>query len=360
MDKPTIAITMGEPAGIGPEICCKALQSPRVWDVCRPIIFGDTRVIRRDRAMLKLPANVRTISREILPDLRSLEVSHGEIPVLDFANVDPERITYGEDSEIGGKASGEYIETAIRFAKDGRVDANVTAPIGKLSFKMGGWGLKYPGHTEMYADLTDTPEFTMLLAHGNIRVVHVTTHVSLREAIDLIAHERVAQTIELANEACRMLGIERPRIAVCGLNPHAGEGGTMGREEIEEIRPAVQEAKLRGLMADGPFPADTIWSKVAAGRYDIAVAMYHDQGGIPVKLSGMTGNETGGMGSVRGINVTVGIPIVRVSVDHGTAYDIAGQGVASEESLIEAIENRRPNRQRAARNEISATEGRIP
>ena len=230
---------------------------------------------------------------------------------------------------------GKYLSD---LAMENKIDAVVTAPISKPSFTLGGWGEKYPGHTEMYADLTNTKKFTMLLAHRNFRVVHVSVHVSLEEAIRRVKTPRVIETIELALTSCKMFGIEKPHIAVCGLNPHAGDEGKFGYQDVEEILPAVEEMKKRGHNVVGPVPADTVWPKLKSGFYDIVVANYHDQGHIPTKLLGFQYDKDGHCIDVEGVNITIGIPMIRVSVDHGTAYGKAGKGIATPTSLLGALE----------------------
>lgn len=340
MNRPIIAITMGEAAGIGPEICLKALSHKTLRHSCRPILLGDATVFQRELDKL-LPSFQTPISLRMLPlshfwkmDLNSIPDS--EIIVCDFQNISPHLIPYGEDTAVGGKASGDYIAQAIQWALEEKVDAIVTAPISKQAFKMGGWN--YPGHTEMLADLTHTDRYTMMLGAGPLKVVHVSSHLPLADVPAYITQNRVLNTIRLAQQAAQMFGLTHPHIAVCGLNPHAGEGGLLGREEIEIIQPAVEQAQAEGIHVQGPLPADTIWSQVVSGYYDMAVAMYHDQGGIPVKLLGARSRADGTCEHFSGINVTVGLPIIRVSVDHGTAYPIAGKGVASEASMVNAIE----------------------
>jgi 4-hydroxythreonine-4-phosphate dehydrogenase len=218
----------------------------------------------------------------------------------------------------------------------GKIDATVTGPINKEAINKAGF--HYAGHTEIYADLTNTRDYAMLLAHENFRVIHVSTHVSLREACDRVKKARVYRVIRLGEDAVKKLGIDHPRIAVAGLNPHAGENGMFGREEIEEIEPAIMQARSEGLNVEGPIPPDTVFSKMQGGQYDLVVAMYHDEGHIPTKVIGFQYDErTKTWGSMSGINITCGLPIIRVSVDHGTAFGKAGEGRANPESMIEAI-----------------------
>ena len=333
---------MGEPAGIGAEICYKSLTNSALYDICRPIIFGDWDAMKDAIDFSKGVEQPDTFELVRIPfdheiDFDAIDYEFGKIHVFDFDNVDLSKLEYGVDSAMGGKAAGDYIESAIEMALEHRIHATATAPISKPAFQMGGWGLKYPGHTEMFADLTDTHDYTMMLAHDNFRVVHVSTHVPLRKAVDLVKKDRVLKVIKLGQMACQLFGIGDPKVAVCGLNPHSGENGRMGHEEIDEIIPAIEEAKALNINVTGPVPADTMWSKVRSGFYDIGVAMYHDQGHIPTKLLGFQYNSDGTCTSVEGINTTVGIPIIRVSVDHGTAYDKAGQGTATAASLNSAL-----------------------
>lgn len=331
--RPLIAITMGDPAGIGSELCAKVLSKMEIYDRCRPLVIGDANAIKEAIEFTNRSLKVNTI---ISPS--EGKYKFGTIDVLDLGNVDMSKLEYGKVSAMCGKAAGEYIAKAIELAMKGEVDATVTNPIHKESFKLGGWGKKYAGHTEMYADLTNTKDYTMMLAHENFRTVHVSTHVSLRRACDLVKKERIFKVIEAAYNACKEFGIESPRIGVAGLNPHAGEGGLFGTEEMDEIIPAVKEAKSRGYNVEGPIPADSVYSKAKGGWYDIVVSMHHDQGHIPMKLSGFVWNEERKQwDKISGINVILGLPIIRVSVDHGTAFGKAGKGTANSDSLYEAI-----------------------
>jgi len=346
----TIAMTMGDPAGIGSEICVRALSREDVYQKCRPLIVGDARCIL-DAIHF---TGVDELEVNPVGDPKKGEYVYGIIDVLDLNNVSIGALQYGKVSAMCGRASGEYISKAIELAVTGEVDATVTCPIHKESFKLGGYGEKYPGHTEMFADLTGTKTYSMMLAHGNLRTVHVTTHVSLRQACDLVKKERVLDVIEIAHNVCKVLGIDDPKIGVAGLNPHAGDGGIFGSEEIEEIIPAIEEAQSRGFTVEGPVPADTLFSKVRGGWYDIAISMYHDQGHIPLKLVGFVWDEEQTKWtSVAGVNVTLGLPIIRVSVDHGTAFGKAGKGIANETSLQNAIDYAI----RFAENESRAADG---
>lgn len=328
-----IAITLGDPAGIGPEITAKALYDPELYSRCRPLVIGDAAVLERAVRFVGLPdLKIHPVS-----DPRQGLYSHGTIDVLDMGIVRPEEYPLGQVSPQAGNAAFCYVRKAIELAMAGDVDATVTNPLNKEALNLAGH--HFSGHTEIYAHFTGTRSYTMMLAHHDLRVVHVSTHVSLRQACDRVKRERVLEVIRIADRACRDMGIAHPRVGVAGLNPHCGEGGLFGREEIEEIAPAVEQARKEGIDAQGPIPADTIFSKARGGWYDIVVAMYHDQGHIPLKVVGFTYDRTAGAWSaVEGVNITLGLPIIRTSVDHGTAFDQAGTGRANELSLKNAIE----------------------
>lgn len=330
--KPILGITMGDPAGIGPEIAAKAIANKYVYEISRPIIVGDAETILRAADIAKVKLNVNPVT-----DVGDAKFEYGTADVFDLKNVDIDTLEYGKVLPMAGKAAFEAVEKAIELAMAGKVDATVTGPINKESLNQAGF--HYSGHTEIYADYTNTKDYTMFLADGDMKVVHVSTHVSLRRACDLVKKERILEVIKLADGACRRFGTEKPLIGVAGLNPHSGEGGLFGDEEEKEIIPAIESAVALGICAEGPVPADTLFSKVKGRQYDIAVAMYHDQGHIPIKVVGFVLNDkTKKWESVRGVNITLGLPIIRTSVDHGTAFDQAGKGTANEESLIHAIE----------------------
>jgi 4-hydroxythreonine-4-phosphate dehydrogenase len=323
---------MGDPAGIGPEIIAKALTRKEVYDIARPLVIGDARVIEQGIQFARRDVHIRPVW-----EVREGRFQFGTIDVLDLKNADMHQIEIGKVSAAAGKAAFEAIVKAIELAMNKQIDAAVTAPINKESLNLA--GCPYSGHTEIFARYTNTKDYAMMLVEKDMRVVHVTTHVSLRRACDLVQKERVLKVIVLADEACKRMGIPKPAVGVAGLNPHCGEGGLFGDEEIKEIIPAIQAAQALGIRAEGPVPADTLFSKVKGGQYDIAVAMYHDQGHIPIKLTGFVFNpNTHKWESVRGVNITLGLPIIRTSVDHGTAFDQAGKGIAVEDSLIHAIE----------------------
>jgi 4-hydroxythreonine-4-phosphate dehydrogenase len=332
MTKPVIGISMGDPAGIGPEIIVKALARPRVRELCRPIVIGDAGVIANAAKFVGPQADV-------LPVAKVSEAKFGlnAIDVFDIKTVDLTRLKLGEISPMAGHAAFEAVRVMIELALGGEIDATVTAPVHKEALVAAGH--HFPGHTEIFAHFTGTSDFTMMLAAGDLRVVHVSTHVSLRQACDAVTRQRVLKVIELANDACQRLGIAIPRIGVAGLNPHASDGGLFGSEEREHIIPAIQDARSRGINVEGPQPPDTFFAKAVAGAYDIVVAMYHDQGHIPAKIKGFHYDAAARRWTdVRGINVSLGLPIIRTSVDHGTAFDQAGKGTASDASLLDAIE----------------------
>lgn len=331
--KKIIGITMGDPAGIGPEIAIKALNKAALYDRCKPLLIGDKSVLNHyleKHPDLNLTVNVVNKPSEG-------KYTFGTIDLVDLGIVDMQNLPIGEVSKVGGNAAFQYVKKVIELALAKEVDATVTNPLNKEA--MNAAGHHYAGHTEIYADLTGTEKYTMMLADGNLRVVHVSTHVSLREACDRATKERVLDVIRIADQACKNLGIKEPRIAVAGLNPHCGENGLFGQEEITEINPAVEEAQAEGINAYGSLPADTVFSKANGGMYDIVVAMYHDQGHIPLKTLGFVYDQkSGAWEAVKGVNITLGLPIIRTSVDHGTAFDQAGKWTASEFSLENAID----------------------
>lgn len=331
MMKPVIGITMGEPAGIGAEICVKALADPKVYEACTPVVIGDLAAMEDADTFTHKGLRLHTITSpsEVLGQC-------GTVDLVDLAMLQPGSWEYKKSTALGGKTSFAYIKRAIELAMDHQLDAVVTGPISKESIHMAGYN--YSGHTEIFADLTHAKNYAMLLTSPQLRVVHVTTHVSMRQACDLIRKERVYQVIRLADQACRLLGIEKPRIAVAGLNAHCSENGLFGHEEAQEITPAIRQAQQEGLCVDGPVPPDTVFVKAIAGQYDIVVAMYHDQGHIPLKITGFQlDTKTNRYTSMTGVNSTVGLPIIRTSVDHGTAYGKAGEGRANEQSMVDAI-----------------------
>ncbi|WP_205510075.1 4-hydroxythreonine-4-phosphate dehydrogenase PdxA [Longitalea arenae] len=332
MQKPIIGITMGDPASIGPEIAVKALLNDRIHAICRPLLVGDAGVFNDIVKRLKLPAKVNAITA-----VKDATFIPGTVDVFDLKNVDPGKLVFGEISAMAGGASFDAVKKVIELAMTGEVDATVTGPINKKSINEAGH--HFAGHTEIYAHYTGTKKYAMLLVEENMRVIHVSTHVSLREACDLVKKDRIIQVIELLHNGILQLGATNTRIGVAGLNPHAGDSGLFGTEDDGEIKPAVEEARKLGYDVDGPVPADTLFSKSATGYYGGVVAMYHDQGHIPFKLTGFHWNaEKQQMDSVKGVNITMGLPIIRTSVDHGTAFEIAGKGIASPDAMVLAIE----------------------
>ncbi len=332
--KPVIAITMGDPASIGPEITIKALGGhTHLYDECKPLVIGDAEIMRRARKMV----GREDIEIHAVTDVKDALFTPGTIDVYDMKMVDADTLKIGEVSVEAGNAAFQYVKKAIEMAMAGEADGTVTNALNKEAMNLAGH--HFSGHTEIYAHYTGTKKYCMMLAHQNMRVTHVSTHVSLREACDRVKKDRVLDVIRMSHEACKDLGIEHPRVAVAGLNPHCGEGGLFGDEEIMEIAPAIEAARAEGIDASGPFPPDSIFSKLRGGWYDIVVCMYHDQGHIPLKVVGFVYNQKEGKwDAVEGINLTLGLPIVRVSVDHGTAFDQAGTGMANELSLMNAID----------------------
>lgn len=330
--KPIIAITMGDPSGIGPEIILKALSQKGIYEKCRPLVVGSAAVLRKAAEVLNFGCSIHAVKNS-----EDALFHHGAIDVLDQNSIDLSALKIGKVSPDSGKAAYLAVEGAIRLAMNGQADATVTAPLNKEALHAAGY--QYSGHTEIYADLTNTKHYCMLLIHENLRVVHVSTHVSLRQACDRCKQERELEVIRLAWQACRDMGIEQPRIGVAGLNPHCGENGLFGDEEIKEIRPAIERAIQEGMQVEGPIPPDSIFSKARGGFYDIVVAQYHDQGHIPLKVIGFVYDEAAHKWkSVSGVNITLGLPIIRTSVDHGTAFDQAWKGTASADSLVNAID----------------------
>lgn len=321
-DVPRIGVTMGDPAGIGAEVIVKAL--PEIRSMGEILVIGDADVMREAAVVCDQDVKIRGVD-----NLGAATFESDGVDVLDLNNVDD--LTYGNIDRSYGQASLEYIERAIDLVTEGRIDAITTAPIHKKSIRLA--GSTYAGHTGLLAARTDTDTYSMMLIEGDFRVSHVSTHVPLREACELVSEQRVLETIRVTQKGLADLGITNPTIGVAGLNPHAGDEGVLGDEDADKIGPAVAQACEEGIDVIGPEPPDTVYVDAVRGKYDCVVSMYHDQGHIPIKLAGFRGD-----GSVGGVNVTVGLPIVRTSVDHGTAFDIAGEGIASEQSMIDAIE----------------------
>jgi 4-hydroxythreonine-4-phosphate dehydrogenase len=320
MDAPLIAVTMGDPAGIGPEIVAKTFADPGFREESRAIVVGDPAILKRAIRLLELSLLVNAISE---PEEAALEPD--AVDVIAVGEV-PEDLPFGELAARAGEAAFRYLERATGLASAGRVGAMATAPLNKEAMYLAGH--KYPGHTEILADLTGTKAYAMMLVTDELKVIHVSTHVSLKEAIERVKPERELAVIRLAHDSMRKLGVEKPKVAVAGLNPHAGENGLFGTEDLERIAPAVKRAREEGIEASGPWPPDTVLMRARRGEFDVVVVQYHDQGHIPVKL----------MGFDTGVNVTVGLPFFRTSVDHGTAFDIAGSGKADHASMQAAID----------------------
>jgi len=312
-----LGITIGDPAGIGPEISLKVLDKYEEYKNS-VILYGSISILNYYKNMLNLSSDLSLITNPH-------EFQKGKINIINVADLDINSISIGNVSEICGRSAYLYVEKAIQDALNGRIKAVVTAPLNKEALNKGGYA--YEGHTEIFAKLTNTKKYAMMLWSEKLSVIHVSTHCSLKNACERATKERVFDTIELAQQGLQKMGVKTPRIAVAGLNPHSGESGLFGHEEIEQIIPAIDEAKKKGWNVDGPISPDVVFLKAYNGEYDIVVAMYHDQGHIPLKLLAF-GN---------GVNITLGLPIVRTSVDHGTAFDIAGKGIANEEDLFYAL-----------------------
>lgn len=331
-NKPTLAITMGDPAGIGPEIIIKALSQKETYDVCNPIVSGDA-------AVMELAARQQGASLRIhtVKNVDDALFEFGTVDVYDLQCIDMSTFEQGKVAAQCGHAAFISVTTAIALAMEDKVDGTVTAPLNKEALNLAGH--HFDGHTEIYAHYTNTKKYAMLLADEFMRVIHVSTHVPLRKACDLVKKQRIIDVTELIADACCQFGIENPKIGIAGLNPHASDGGLFGDEERLEITPAVEELKAQGFNVEGPVPPDTLFAKAKCGKFDGCVAMYHDQGHIPFKVVGFNWDkETGKMSTAKGVNITLGLPIIRVSVDHGTAFDVAGKGVASPEAMLLSID----------------------
>lgn len=330
---PIIGITMGDPASIGPEIAVKALLDKKIYDICKPLIVGDAGVFNNIISKLNLHASINPIQ-----NVKEAKFQFGVIDVFDLKNVDSDKLVFGEIAAMCGEASFQAIKKVIELALAKEVDATVTGPINKKSINEAGH--HFAGHTEIYAHFTNTKRYAMLLVEDKMKVIHVSTHVSLRQACDLVKKDRILEVTELLRNGMISLGETNLKIGIAGLNPHAGDSGLFGTEDDLEILPAVEEAKRLGYDVEGPVPPDTMFAKAATGYYGGVVAMYHDQGHIPFKLAGFKWNtEKNQMDSVKGVNITMGLPIIRTSVDHGTAFEIAGKGIASADAMVLAIES---------------------
>jgi 4-hydroxythreonine-4-phosphate dehydrogenase len=320
MSRPVVAITMGDAAGVGPEVIVKALADPVVYERCRPLVIGDAGRLRKAVEVTGAAVEVAVVDG---PEDGAYE--HGTVDVLDLDCI-PDDLPFGELSEVAGEGAYRFIETAVELATSHRVGAICTAPLNKEALHAAGH--QYPGHTELLAELTGTEEVSMMLQGPKLRVIHVTTHIGLIDMVNRIEPGLVERTIRRGHDTLVQAGIEHPVIAVCGINPHAGEHGLFGYgEEEEKVGPGIAAAREAGIDAQGPMPADTVFFRAGRGDFDLVVAMYHDQGHGPVKVLGIEA----------GVNITVGLPVIRTSVDHGTAFDIAGTGRADEASMIEAL-----------------------
>jgi 4-hydroxythreonine-4-phosphate dehydrogenase len=319
--RPIVAVTMGDPAGVGPEVVARTLGVKEVWEACRPLVIGDVTTLRRACALVKASYVLNPIT-----EAREARFSREAPDIVDLQNVVQRDFIPGEVSAMCGRASVDYVERAASLVLEGQADAMTTGPINKAALRKA--DIPYIGHTEMLSALTGEDRVTTMLATPGLRVVHVTRHVPLREVAVLITRERVVRTIRIANHGLKRIGIPEPRIGVAALNPHGGEDGLLGSEELDVIGPAIAEASGSGINVAGPIPADSIYFRAIAGEFDVVVAMYHDQGHIAVKTHDFS----------RSITLTLGLPIIRTSVDHGTAFGIAWKGQASDASMVHAIQ----------------------
>ena len=329
--KPILGITMGDPAGIGAEITVKALTQKEIYDKCLPLVIGDHQALHE--------ANEFCGTGLALRKILDVDEATGEYVVLEYIDLGflaPGSFAYKKVQKLCGEASFQYVVRGIQLGMEKKIHAVITGPINKEAINLAGH--HYSGHTEIFAEYTQTRNYAMLLISPTLKVIHVTTHCSMREACDRIRKDRVRNVIRLAHEGLTLMDVRNPKIGVAGLNAHCSENGLFGWEEEREIIPAIEEARALGFDVEGPVPPDTVFVKAMAGQYDVVVAMYHDQGHIPVKLSGFKLDlATNRYSSISGVNCTIGLPIIRASVDHGTAFGKAGEGRANEESLTDAI-----------------------
>jgi 4-phospho-D-threonate 3-dehydrogenase / 4-phospho-D-erythronate 3-dehydrogenase len=320
MSRPIVGITMGDAAGVGPEIIAKALALPEVYGICRPVVIGDAARLRKAGVIAGSRISVRPVREPADANFVLGEADCIDLPLI------PDDLPFGQLSAKAGDAAYRFVVRAVELASAAKIDAICTAPLNKEALNAGGHA--FPGHTELLAKLSATPEVSMMFTTLGLRVILVTVHLGLVDAIERIEPGIVERTIRRGHDALSRAGMPRPRIGVCGVNPHAGEHGLFGRgEEEKKIRPGIEAARARGIDAGGPFAADTLFHRARRGDFDLVVAMYHDQGLAPVKVLGLE----------HAVNITVGLPFVRTSVDHGTAFDIAGTGKADERSLVEAL-----------------------
>ena len=321
--KPILAITMGDPAGTGPEIIAKVAASETGQAATRLVCIGDAGMMEKTFRLINASCRVNPIH-----SIADAKFQPGVLDVYDLKNIDPDQLKPGVVQSAAGKAAFEYITTAIDLALEGQVTGVVTSALNKEALNLAGY--HYAGHTEIFAERTHTPKVTMMLASGHFRVTHVSTHCSLRQAVERCVTSRILEVIHITHNALLQMGIDKPRLAVAGLNPHSGEGGLFGTEEIEQIQPAIDAARRESLdVYPSPVPGDTVFLRMQKNKeFDAVVAQYHDQGHIAAKLVDFFG----------GVNISLGLPIIRTSVDHGTAFDIVGKGIANPSSLIAAIE----------------------
>jgi len=313
-NRPILGVTMGDASGAGPEIAVKALSLPDVRSMCRPVVIGDAAVVRQA---------ARIVGSKVL--IRAVDAIEEASEVVDLHNVDLAQLVFGQVNAMAGHAAYEAIVRAVELALSGRIAAIVTSALNKEAMNLAGH--HYAGHTELLADLCGVKSVAMLLVAGDFRVSHVSTHVSMREAIERVRRQRILDVTRLTYQAVRRMGIAEPRLALAGLNPHSGEGGLFGDEDEREILPAVEAARAEGMNVAGPVPPDTVFYRMKGGQYDAVIAMYHDQGHIAVKV----------LAFEEGVNVTLGLPVIRTSVDHGTVFGKAGKGTASPRSMIAAL-----------------------
>lgn len=320
MERPVIGISMGDPAGIGPEIVLKALKEKSLYDICKPLVIGDIKVLEKIEAVIKTGLTLKRVEGAADADF-----VHGTVDIISLDNVDVKSLEYGKVQAQGGKAAYDYIVKSAELASSGEITAIATTPINKESIRAA--GVNFIGHTEMLADLSGTEDPLTMFQVYNMRVFFLSRHVSLRKACDMVTKKRLIDYLIRCDAALKMLGLDKRTIAVAGLNPHNGEHGLFGDDEVREVEPAIAEVRNSGVDAVGPVPADSVFYQALKGKFDAVLSLYHDQGHIATKTVDFE----------RTISLTIGMPFLRTSVDHGTAFDIAGKGIASEVSMIEAI-----------------------
>lgn len=321
MEKPIVAITMGDAAGIGPEITCKTLLKADVFETCRPVVLGDIRIIEDIIKRCRLD-----LKTHLIRSAEEAECKYGQIDIIDYGDIDLSEWEFGKLSKSCGEAAVHYTKEACRMCMAGQVDAMVSAPLNKAAMRMAGY--HYEGQTQIIGEMTNSSNYGMLLLLGNMRVLMYSNHCSLEDACHKVKKETVYEKISLIHEGLKKITpLEHPTIAVSALNPHCGEGGMFGRQELDEIIPAIEKARLEGITVIGPVPADTVFVEAKEGKYDAVIAMYHDQANMAMKLLGF--------GNV--VTLLVGVPVIRTSTGHGTAFNIAGQNIANEENLHQAV-----------------------